>query len=148
MTLSILLRWAPSFLDAFLPFAIGGLEIPPAFFLGNPAPWSAWLAAFWLFTSGGLLITIKWAPPSHFGGDLLAHGMMRKLLWELQIVTAVGGTFSGIVAVMAALFPSGAVPSVVGVLAILATVSGVVASFEKNTSRIHRYYGVNRPPFN
>jgi hypothetical protein len=56
MTLSILLRWAPSFLDAFLPFAIGSIEISPAFFLDDAAAWSAWLAAFWLFTSFGILM--------------------------------------------------------------------------------------------
>jgi len=148
MTLSILLRWAPSFLDAFLPFAIGGLEIPPAFFLGSSAPWSAWLAAFWLFTSVGLLITIKWAPPSHFGGDLIAHGIMHRLLWELQIVTAVGGTLSGVVAVVTTLVPNGTIPAAVGVCVILSTVAGVVAGIEKNAARIHRHYGVNRPAFN
>ena len=148
MTLSILLRWAPSFLDAFLPFAIGGLEIPPAFFLGNPAAWSAWLAAFWLFTSFGLLITIKWAPPSHFGGDLIAHGMMHRLLWEVQIVTGVGGFLSGVVAVVTALMPDGTVPAAFGVCIILATVGGVVVGIEKNAARIHRHYGVNRPAFN
>jgi hypothetical protein len=148
MTLSILLRWAPSFLDAFLPFAIGGLEIPPAFFLGDAAPWTAWLATFWLFTSIGVLITIKWAPASHFGGDPIAHGMMHRLLWELQIVTAIGGVLSGVVAVVTTSVPHGAVPAAIGVCVSLATVGGVVAAIEKNAARIHRYYGVNRPAFN
>jgi hypothetical protein len=148
MTLSILLRWAPSFLDAFLPFAIGGLEIPPAFFLGNPGPWAAWLAIFWLFTSAGVLITIKWAPPSHFGGDPIAHGMMHRLLWELQIVTIIGGVLSGIVAVVTTAVPHGAVPAAIEVCIVLATVGGVVAAIERNSARIHRYYGVNRPAFN
>jgi hypothetical protein len=148
MTLNILLRWAPSIIDAFIPFAVGGLEIPPAFFLGSPTPWSAWLGAFWLFTSGALLLTIKWAPPSHFGGDPIAHGMLRRLLWELQIVTAVGGALLGIGAVATTLLPNEKALSAAGVVVTLATVVGVVASIERNASLIHRHYGVNRPPFN
>ncbi|MET0424820.1 MAG: hypothetical protein ABW046_13140 [Actinoplanes sp.] len=148
MTLSILLRWAPSFLDAFLPFAIGALEIPPAFFLGKPMAWSAWLAAFWLFTSAGVLLTIKWTPPSHFGGDLVAHRLMHRLLWEVQITAAIGGILSGAVAAATVLMPGSSLPAVLGVLVVLATVAGVVAAVEKNAARIHRHYGVNRPAFN
>ena len=67
LTMSVLLRWAPSFLDCFLPFAIAGLEIPPAFFLGDVSSWCTWLAAFWFFTMTGLWITAKWSPPSYSG---------------------------------------------------------------------------------
>src|SRR4051812_864780 len=91
LTICVLLRWAPSFLDAFLPFGVAGLEIPPAFFLGEGAAWNVWLGAFWFFTSAGLYVTMKWSPPSHFGHDRKAHRLLHQWLWELKLITGVSG---------------------------------------------------------
>jgi hypothetical protein len=149
LSLSVLLRWAPSFLDCFLPFVIAGLEIPPAFFLGNVAAWNGWLSALWLFTSAGLFITIKWSPPSHFGGDREAHAILHRMLHELQLVVGAGGVSAGLIALLAHLFPGGrSWWGLAGVLAVLATVAMVVARTEIRASQIHERYGVNRPPFN
>jgi hypothetical protein len=149
LSMSVLLRWAPSIVDCFLPFVIAGLEIPPAFFLGNVPAWNGWICALWLFTSAGLSITIKWSPQSHFGADREAHRILHRLLRELQLTVAAGGVSAGIVAMLAHQFPGGrGWWGLVGVVAVLATVAMVVARTEIRSSQIHARYGVNRPPFN
>jgi hypothetical protein len=149
LSMSVLLRWAPSFLDCFLPFIIAGLEIPPAFFLGDVPAWNAWLCALWLFTSAGLSVTIKWSPQSHFGADREAHRILHRLLRELRLTVAAGGASAGLVALLAHQFPGGrAWWGFFGVVAVLVTVAMVVARTEIRASQIHERYGVNRPPFN
>jgi hypothetical protein len=149
LTICVLLRWAPSFLDAFLPFGIAGMEIPPAFFLGDGAAWNAWLGAFWIFTAGGLLLTEKWSPPSHFGQDRRAHRLLHTWLRELQLTTVTGGSVMIVLAWLAHLKvgdPRGW--GVAGAFVALATVCLVVARTEIRSSQIHHHFGVNRPPFN
>src|SRR5690349_14552429 len=102
LTMSVMLRWAPSFLDSFLPFAIAGLEIPPAFFLGNAAGWSMWLAALWFVIVAGLWTTAKWSPPSHFGRRRLAHTRWHQLQHELQLIASCGGFALAICGLLAA----------------------------------------------
>jgi hypothetical protein len=149
LSMSILLRWAPSILDCFLPFGIASLEIPPAFFLGHVAAWNAWLGALWLFTSLGLYITIKWSPISHFGDDQVAHRLLHRLLRELQLAVTGGGLLAGLLAVLAHYRPAGRMWwGTGGVAAVVATVAMVVARMEIRASQIHEHYGVNRPPFN
>ena len=149
LTVCVLLRWAPSFLDAFLPFGIAGLEIPPAFFLGAGTAWNAWLGAFWVFTSVGLHLTINWSPPSHFGHDRKAHRLLHQWLRELRLITLAGGTITLALAWLAHL-QSGDSRwwGAVGALIALATVGLVVARTEIRSSQIHQHFGVNRPPFN
>jgi hypothetical protein len=149
LTMSVLLRWAPSFLDCFLPFAIAGLEIPPAFFLGDVTSWSIWLSAFWLFTMAGLWITAKWSPPSHFGAARPAHDMFHKYLRELRLTTGCGGVAVFLCGLLAAGDPWhktwwGALSAIV----VLATVAMIVYRTEIRAAQIHAYFGVNRPPFN
>jgi hypothetical protein len=149
LTMSVLLRWAPSFVDCFLPFAIAGLEIPPAFFLGNPVAWSAWLAALWFFTAIGFWITIKWSPPSHFGRALDAHRTWHRLLAELRMSVVAGGVAVALCGVLASQFPGQRTMwGFAGTLTVLATVATVIGRIEIRASQIHARYGVNRPPFN
>jgi hypothetical protein len=149
LTMSILLRWAPSFLDCFLPFAIASLEIPPAFFLGDTVAWCAWLSTFWFATLGGLWITTKWSPPSHFGKALEAHRKLHLLLHELRITAGFGGAGVALCGLLANQFPStDLLWGILGGLTILVTVAVVVARIEQRASQIHARYGVNRPPFN
>jgi hypothetical protein len=149
VTMSIMLRWAPSFMDSFLPFAIASLEIPPAYFLGNVAAWNTWLAALWIGGSAGLFITIKWSPPSHFGKEVEAHLLLHRMLRELALVSAAGGVTMGILGLLAQLFPVGR-PwwGAAGVGTVLAVVGMLVARTELRSSQIHERFGVNRPPFN
>jgi hypothetical protein len=149
LTQSVLLRWAPSFLDCFLPFFIGSLEIPPAFFLGRPTPWSAWVAAFWLMTMGGLWITKNYAPPSHFGNALHAHRLLHDMIWELRLGCGLGGLTIATCGIMAVQMPRDEVFwGFAGAVASIVTVILVVARTELRASQIHAVYGVNRPPFN
>ena len=149
LSMSVLLRWAPSILDCFLPFGIASLEIPPAFFLGDVAAWNAWLSALWLFTALGLHITIKWSPLSHFGEDRVAHRMLHKLLRELQLAVIGGGLLMGLIAVLTHYWPAGRTwCGMAGVAVVVATVAMVVARMEIRAAQIHDRYGVNRPPFN
>ncbi len=149
LSISILLRWAPSFMDAFLPFGIAGLEIPPAFFLGQAAAWNAWLGAFWIFTAGGIHITIKWSPLSHFGRDRKAHRLLHQWLRELRLVTAAGGLLTTVVGGLAYQFPGSRIWwGTGGAVLALAVVGAVVARTERRLSEIHEHFGVNRPPFN
>jgi hypothetical protein len=149
LTMSVLLRWAPSFLDCFLPFAIASLEIPPAFYLGNVTAWCAWLAAFWFCTLGGLWITTKWSPPSHFGGAGDAHDLLHRLLSELRMAAAFGGLGVAACGLFAALFPAHRMGwGIAGAVTILGAVAMVVARTEIRASQIHARYGVSRPPFN
>lgn len=149
LTMSILLRWAPSFVDCFLPFAIAGLEIPPAFFVGDVVAWNAWLATFWFCTLGGLWITTRYSPQSHFGNDAAAHRLLHNLLRELRLAAGLGGCGAGLSGLVAYYFPAaGTVCGFAGTAAVLAAFGLVVARTELRASQIHERYGVNRPPFN
>jgi hypothetical protein len=149
LSISVLLRWAPSFMDAFLPFGIAGLEIPPAFFLGDAAAWNSWLGAFWIFTAGGLSITIKWSPLSHFGKDRAAHRLLHRWLGELRLVTLFGGMLMVALGLLAHLFPGTRIWwGLSGATVALAIIAVVVACSEIRLSQIHQHFGVNRPPFN
>ncbi|WP_433306595.1 hypothetical protein ACQP2F_21230 [Actinoplanes sp. CA-030573] len=149
MTMSILVRWAPSFLDCFLPFAVAGLEIPPAFFLGDAVAWSSWLTAFWFFTAGGLWITMLWAPPSHFGKAADAHRKFQLMLRELRLTAMVGGVAVATCGLGAKVYPRHETAwGLAGPFTVLLTVATVVAVTERRSAQIHTRYGVNRPPFN
>jgi hypothetical protein len=149
LTMSVLLRWAPSFLDCFLPFAIAGLEIPPAFFLGDVTSWCMWLAAFWFFTMAGLWITEKWSPPSHFGEAKRAHDLFHTYLRELRLITGGGGLSVFMCSLLAAGDPWHSTGwGMLAVVVVLSTVAMIVARTEVRSSQIHAYFGVSRPPFN
>lgn len=149
VNVSIMLRWAPSFLDAFLPFAIAGLEIPPAYVLGNVVAWNALLAALWLGAACGFFITIKWSPPDHFGTEREAHRLFHRLLGELMATAALCGVSMAGLAALAHAFPAGhAGWGTAGVLTVLATAATLVARTEIRSSEIHARFGVSRPPFN
>jgi hypothetical protein len=149
VNVSIMLRWAPSFLDSFLPFAIASLEIPPAYFLGHVAAWNALLAALWLGASCGFFITIKWSPPSHFGKEREAHRIFHRMLGELMAIAAICGLAMGILGTLAHLFPAGRFWwGIAGVGTVLTTATTLVARTEIRSSQIHERFGVNRPPFN
>ncbi|MFD0516859.1 hypothetical protein [Paractinoplanes durhamensis] len=149
LTMSVLIRWAPSFLDCFLPFAIAGLEIPPAFFLGDVSSWCTWLAAFWFLTMAGLWITAKWSPQSHFGSARRTHDLFHTFLRELQMTTGVGGLVVLLCGLLAAGDPwHKTLWGLLGCAAVVGTVAMIVARTEVRASQIHAYYGVNRPPFN
>ncbi|WP_250031181.1 hypothetical protein [Paractinoplanes maris] len=149
LTLSVLIRWAPSFLDCFLPFAIGGLEIPPAYFLGDARAWNLWLALFWAGTAVGLWITKKWTPPSHFGEARDAHRMFIDLARRLQMTAGVGALAVGFCGIFAYLdWTHQTFWGLMGVAAILGTIGFVVMRTENGAARIHQRFGVSRPPFN
>jgi hypothetical protein len=149
LTMSVMLRWAPSFLDSFLPFAIAGLEIPPAFFLGDAIGWSGWLAALWFVIVAGLWTTAKWSPPSHFGRTRLAHTRWHQMQHELQLTTGCGGFAAAVCALLAAAAPDGRLTAgLLGTVTVVATVAVVVWRIEIRSAQIHSLYGVNRPPFN
>jgi hypothetical protein len=149
LTMSVMLRWAPSFLDSFLPFVIAGLEIPPAFFLGNAPGWSMWLAALWLVIVAGLWTTAKWSPPSHFGRTRLAHTRWHQLQHELQLSAGCGGFAAAFCGLLAAAVPGSRFAfGLLSTVTVLVTVAVVVWRIEIRSSQIHLLYGVNRPPFN
>jgi hypothetical protein len=149
LTMSVLLRWAPSFLDCLLPFAVAGLEIPPAFFLGNARAWNLWLGVFWFGTFIGLWITKKWSPPSHFGEAIDAHRTLHDLLHELRLTAGAGALAVGWCGFFAVVNPAGQLFwGFLGAAIVLGTVAMVVARTELRASQIHARYGVNRPPFN
>jgi hypothetical protein len=149
LTLSVLIRWAPSFMDCFLPFAIGGLEIPPAYFLGNARAWNLWLAMLWSGLAVGLWITKKWTPPSHFGEARDAHRMFIDLARELQMIAGVGALAAGFCGIFAYLdWTHQFFWGMAGVFAVLTTITFVVLRTERGSSRIHTRFGVSRPPFN
>jgi hypothetical protein len=149
LQLNIIIRWAPSIVDCFLPFAVAGLEIPPAFYLGSAVAWNAWLAVFWFSTMGGLWITTKWCPQSHFGEDATSHRLLLDLLRELRMACGVGGCGAGVCALLAYHIPGTATLAAFGGAgAVLVTFALMVARTELRSSQIHARYGVNRPPFN
>ena len=149
LTLALLLRWAPSFLDCLLPFGIAGLEIPAAFFLGDARAWNLWLALFWAGTAAGLWITRKWCPPSHFGDAREAYRMFIALLRELQMIAGVGALALGFCGIFAYLdWTHQLFWGLSGVITVLTTVAFVVFRVERGVSGIHAYFGVSRPPFN
>jgi hypothetical protein len=149
LSVSIMLRWAPSFMDCAMPFVIASLEIPPAYFLGRVVAWNAWLAILFLVIAMGVGSTIIWSPLSHFGGDPHAQGMLHRLFRELSVVLIAGALSVGTLGLLAQLVPAGKMWWGFGSCgAVLATLGMIVARMEIRLSRIHAYYGVNRPPFN
>jgi hypothetical protein len=149
LSISIMLRWAPSFADCALPFIITSLEIPPTYFLGRVASWDAWLAVLFLFIAAGVGSTIKWSPVCHFGGDRRAQRLLHRLLGDLSAILVAGALSLGSLGLGAHFVPDGRLwweLSSCG--AVLVTLGAIVARMEIQLSRIHAYYGVNRPPFN
>ncbi|WP_433380566.1 hypothetical protein ACQPZX_15535 [Actinoplanes sp. CA-142083] len=149
LTLSILIRWAPSFLDCFLPFAVAGLEIPPAFFLGNTVAWNFSVAALWLFFALALWITTKWSPPSHFAKVPMAHRRYLQGLQECRLCLILGGTATAACGLFAALDPGhNLFWGLTGTTTVLGAIGAQIWRIEIRVSQIHALYGVNRPPFN
>jgi hypothetical protein len=149
LSISIMLRWAPSFVDCAMPFATVSLEIPPAYFLGHAAAWNAWIAILFLFVATGVGTTVFWSPICHFGGDERAQKMLHRLFKEVSAVLVIGALPIGILGLLAKLFPATATwCGVGGCIGLLATMGMIVARMEIRLSRIHAHYGVNRPPFN
>ena len=149
VNMSIMLRWAPSFLDSFLPFMIAGLEIPPAYFLGHVAAWNSWLGMLWLGAACGFYINIKWSPASHFGKELRAHRTFHRMYHELLLTSLGCGVAMAFFGIGAHLYPGGDLWwGIAGVITVLATMATFVARTEIRSSQIHKCYGVHRPPFN
>jgi len=149
VNMSIMLRWAPSFLDSFLPFMIAGLEIPPAYFLGQVAAWNTWLAMLWLGAAAGFYVNIKWSPAAHFGKEPQAHRIFHRMYHELMLTSLACGLAMSFFGIGAHLYPAGR-PwfGVAGVVTVLATMATFVARSEIRSSQIHERFGVHRPPFN
>jgi hypothetical protein len=149
VNMSIMLRWAPSFLDSFVPFMIAGLEIPPAYFLGHAAAWNSWLSALWLGAAGGFYINIKWSPASHFGKEIQAHRTFHRMYHELMLTSLACGLAMGFLGIGAHLYPGGAAWwGIAGVVMVLGTLATFVARTEIRSAQIHEYFGIHRPPFN
>jgi hypothetical protein len=149
VNMSIMLRWAPSFVDSFMPFMMAGLEIPPAYFLGKVQAWNLWLAALWLGAGCGFYINIKWSPASHFGKELKAHRLFHRMHRELIVTSLTCGISMSVLGVGAHLYPAGRVWwGILGVGTVLATLATFVARTEIRSSEIHECFGVSRPPFN
>ena len=147
LTQSVLIRWAPSIVDCSTPFLVAGLEIPPAYFLGDPVAWNAWQALFWSLTTCGVWITAKWTPRTHFGRVPIAHKTFQQLLTEIRLA-CLAGSFGAALCALIAYQGSRLLGGVGGVVVILGTIATVVARTELRASQIHARYGVNRPPFN
>jgi hypothetical protein len=149
VNMSIMLRWAPSFLDSFMPFMIAGLEIPPAYFLGQVAAWNTWLGMLWLRAATGFYVNIKWSPASHFGKEPKAHRIFHRMYHELMLTSLACGLAMGFFGITAHLYPAaGPWLGVAGVVTVLATMAIFVARSEIRSSQIHARFGVHRPPFN
>jgi hypothetical protein len=149
VNMSIMLRWAPSFLDSFMPFMIAGLEIPPAYFLGQVEAWNTWLGMLWLGAATGFFVNIKWSPASHFGKEPRAHRLFHRMYRELMLISLACGLSMGIFGIGAHLYPAGRPGfGAAGVLTVLATMAAFVARSEIRSSQIHQCFGVHRPPFN
>ena len=87
VNMSVMLRWAPSFLDSFLPFMMAGLEIPPAYFLGHVSAWNIWVGMVWIGAAASFLINTKWSPASHFGTEVKAHRLFHRMYRELMVTS-------------------------------------------------------------
>ena len=149
VSMSILLRWAPSFVDCSVPFVIFSLEIPPSYFLGQVAAWNGWLAVLFIFAAMGVYSTIKYSPLSHFGGDRHAQGMLHRLIREVTCILVLGAFMLGALSLLTHLFPQGETWwGFVGCFTEFATLAMIVARMEARSSGLYGYYGVNRPPFN
>lgn len=149
LTMSVLLRWAPSFLDSFLPFGYAALEIPPAFFVGDARAWNLWLALFWSGTMACMAITRRWSPRSHFGDHVEAHRILHRLLRELQTMAGITALAVGLCGVFAYLdWTNQLFWGLTGSIIVLFTVGVIIARTEVCSSQIHAHFGVHRPPFN
>jgi hypothetical protein len=149
LSISIMLRWAPSFADCALPFIIVSLEIPPIYFLGRVAMWDAWLTVLFLCIAAGVGSLQKWSPICHFGGDRKAQRMLHRLLREVSLVLVGGALAIGSLGLLAHVEPGGELGwGLLSCGAVLATLATIVGRMEIQLTRIYAYYGVNRALFN
>ncbi|GIM91163.1 hypothetical protein [Paractinoplanes toevensis] len=149
LSISIILRWAPSFADCAQPFIITSLEIPPTYFLGRVTGWDACLAILFVFVAAGVGSTVMWSPVSHFGGDRKAQRMLHRIFREVAVIFGTGALSLASIGLAAHFAQAGKMWWGFGSCAVvLATLGALVARMEIQLSRIHAYYGVNRPPFN
>jgi hypothetical protein len=80
VSMTMFLRWRPSFLDSLVPFAIGAVEVPPVLLLGRSTPWMVSLELFWLFASLGLISTMTYSKREQFGSVDAAHYVLVRYL--------------------------------------------------------------------
>lgn len=81
-------RWPPSFLDALLPFLVGGLEVPPAVFLGTEARWCVSVAVLCILCAFGLWTTGVSAVEDNFRNDR-AFRQFRDVLWRTAMTALI-----------------------------------------------------------
>jgi hypothetical protein len=84
---SVFTRWAPSFLDAFIPFCIGAVEIPPSYLVGSALWWPLVVGGLCVVAVAGLGSTVRATPKDHFANKR-AHAQFITMIKEVSAVLA------------------------------------------------------------
>jgi len=137
-------RWPPSFLDALLPFIVGGCEVPPTFYLGTVTPWCCSVAVLCGVAASGLVTTGISTTEDHFR-NVRAHERFRQILVQVGSVAIATGAVAGACVPLAEytligpLFGGAAAAG-----AVILAVGIMAALMERALCDIYREYGVAR----
>jgi hypothetical protein len=141
-----MMRWASTFRDALIPYAIGVAEIVPCLMLNQSLSW--WIATTLIpiVSAGALFNTISRLDSRAFPGEHDVSGILRLLAWRTIMCC---GLIAGIGTVGSALIALGALhgialslaPMAIGIPALMA-----VGISEKALNHIFKTYGISRKP--
>jgi hypothetical protein len=142
----VMMRWASTFRDTLIPYAIGVTEIVPSLILDRSLAW--WIAASVVAATAGaaLLNTITRLDLRAFDNDSTIYGAVRLLLWRI-IVCCVGIVAIGLIgSILLSLRILHGMVLAVAPLALILPALMAVAINEKSLNLIFATYGISRRP--
>jgi hypothetical protein len=145
---TILLRWAPSVLDALVPFIVGAVEIPPTFYLGHTVRWSGSVAFLWLVGSLGLVSSRYSIPANGFRNVPEAEGALIRLLGQMLSVTVVSTILTAACSLLAWHYrPYQSCWAFVAPVITVMSVAAIATIMEYRVREVYSYYGIERTLF-
>lgn len=143
----VMMRWASTFRDTLIPYAIGVCEIIPSLIIGKSLPW--WIAATVVpvICGAALFNTITRLDLRAFVDKPAIYQTVRLLLWRIIICC---GAITAIGVIGSILIARGALHGIVLSLAPIALILPAFVAVginEKSLNYVFEDYGISRRPW-